>query len=53
MLKEVVREDFMVENEGKKEYDRRTKESNEINWKEQSLHIKFPKSIAGFAASVS
>ena len=47
MLKEVVKEDFMVEKEGKKEYDRRTKERNE------TFHGKFPKSVADFAESVS
>ena len=31
MLKEVVKEDFMVEKEGKKEYDMRTKERNETS----------------------
>ena len=32
----------MVEKEGKKEYNRRTKQRNETNWKEQILHEKFP-----------
>ena len=32
MLKEVVKEDFMMEKEGKKEYHRRTKERNETKW---------------------
>ena len=54
ILKEVVKEDFIVEKEGKKEeYDRRTKERNETNWKEKSLHGKFRKSIADFVDSVS
>ena len=48
-VEDVVKEDFIMENEGKEEYDRRTKKSNEINWKEKSLHGKFPKSIVGFA----
>ena len=33
-------------------YGRRTKKRNETNWKEKSLHGKFPKSIADFADSV-
>ena len=52
MLKEVVKEDFMVEKERKKEYDRKTKERNETNWKEKSFHGKFPKLIAEFVDSV-
>ena len=48
MLKEIVKEDFMMEKEGKKEYDWRTTEKNETNWKEKSLHGKFPKSIVDF-----
>ena len=50
MLKEVVKENFMIEKEGKKEYDRRTKERNETNWKEKSLHGKFPKAIVDFVS---
>ena len=42
----------MVDKEGKKEYDRRTKEKDEANWKERSLHGEFPKSSAEFANSV-
>ena len=42
VLKEVVKEDFMMEKEGKKEYDRRTKERNETNWKEKKLIRKVP-----------
>ena len=53
MLKEVVKEDFMMQKEGKKEYNRRSKERNETNWKEKSLLEKFPKSIVDFADSVS
>ena len=41
-----------MEKEGKKEYDRRTKKGNQTNWKERSLHGKFPKSIVDFADSV-
>ena len=52
MLKEVVKEDFIMEKEGKKEYDRKAKKRNEANWKEKSLHGKFPKSIVDFADSV-
>ena len=52
MLKELVKEDFMVEKERKKEYDRKTKERNETNWKEKSFHGKFPKLIAEFVDSV-
>ena len=52
MFKEVAKEDLMVEKEGKKEYDRRTKERNESNWKEKKLHGKFPKSIVDFANKV-
>ena len=52
MLKEAVKEDFIMEKEGKKEYGIRTKKRNETNWKEKSLHGKFPKSIADFADSV-
>ena len=39
----------MVEKEGEKKYDRRTKERNETNRKEKTLHGMFPKSIADFA----
>ena len=41
MLKEVVKEGYMMEKEGKKKYDRRTKERNEINWKKKRLYEKF------------
>ena len=53
MLKEVVKENFIMEKEGKKEYDRKVKKKNEANEKEESLHGKFPKSIVDFADSVS
>ena len=53
MSKEVVKEDFMVEKEGKKEYGRRNKERSKTNWKEKIFHGKFPKSAADFADSVS
>ena len=53
MLKEAVKEDFTVEKEGKKKYDRRAKERNETNWKEKSLHGNFSKSIANFVVTVS
>ena len=53
MLKDVVKEDFMMKKEGKKEYDRKTKERNETNWKEKRSHGKFPKSIVDFTNSVS
>ena len=36
LLKEVVKEDFMMEKEEKKAYDRRIKERIETNWKEKS-----------------
>ena len=39
----------MVEKEGEKKYDRKTKEMNETNRKEKSLHGMCPKSIADFA----
>ena len=52
MLKEVVKEDFMVEKERRKEYARRNKERNKTNRKEKSLHGKFPKSVADFVDSV-
>ena len=52
MLKEVVKEDFMVEKEGRKEYARRNKERNETNCKEKILHGKFPKSVGDFTDSV-
>ena len=52
MLKELVKEDFMVEKEGRKEYARRNKERNETNCKEKILHGKFPKSVADFTDSV-
>ena len=39
----------MVEKEGEKKYDRKTKERNETNRKEKSLHRMCPKSIADFA----
>ena len=45
MLKEVVMEDFIMEKEGKKEYDKSTKETNETDWKEKSLHGKFPNQL--------
>ena len=51
LSKEVVKENFIMEKEGKKEYDRRTKKGNQTNWKERSLHGKFPKSIVDFADS--
>ena len=52
MLKEVIKEDFMVEKERRKEYARRNKERNKTNRKEKSLHGKFPKSVADFVDSV-
>ena len=33
----------MIESMIEGNYDRRTKERNEINWKEKRLHGKFPK----------
>ena len=48
MLKEVVKDDFMVEKRGRKEYARRNKERNKTNWNEKSLHEKFPKSVVDF-----
>ena len=53
MLQEKVKEDFMVEKKGKKKCDKGTKERNETNCKEKTLHEKFPKSIVDFADSVS
>ena len=53
MFKEVLKEDFIVEKERKKEYDRRTKEMNEINWRETKLHENFSKSISDLANSLS
>ena len=53
LLKEVIKEDFIMEKEGKKKYDRMTKKRNETNLKEKRLHGKFPKSIVDFADSVS
>ena len=47
MLKGEVKKEFMMEKEGKKEYDRRNNERDE------SSHEKFPKSIVDFADSVS
>ena len=38
MLTEVVKDDFVMDNKGKKEYDRRTQKRNETNWKEKSFH---------------
>ena len=52
MLKEVVKEDFMVEKERRKEYARRNKERNKTNRKEKSLHGKFPKSVTDFVDRV-
>ena len=52
ILKEIVKKDFMKEKEGKKEYDRTTKERSETNWEERSLHGKFPKSTVNFTKSV-
>ena len=37
MLKKVVTENFKMEKEGKIDYNRRTEERNETNWKEKSL----------------
>ena len=53
MLKEVVKEDFMVEKEENKECYRKNKERNEANWKERNLHGKFPKWIVDFPDSDS
>ena len=53
LLKEVIKEDFIMEKEGKKKYDGMTKKRNETNLKEKRLHGKFPKSIVDFADSVS
>ena len=39
--KEVVKDDFMMEKEGKKEYDRRTKERNETTWKKKAYMESF------------
>ena len=39
--KEVVKDDFMMEKEGKKEYDRTTKERNETNWKKKAYMESF------------
>ena len=36
LLKEVGNEDFIMEKQGRKEYDRRTKKRNENNWKEKA-----------------
>ena len=43
----------MIESMIEGNYDRRTKERNDKNWKEKSLHGKFPKSIVDFVNSVS
>ena len=43
----------MIESIIEGNYDRRTKERNEINWREKSLHGKFPKSVVDFVDSVS
>ena len=53
MLTEVVKDDFVMEKEGKKEYDRGNEKRNETNWKEKSLHGNFPISVVDFADSVS
>ena len=53
MLKEVVKENFMMEKERKKEYESRTKERNKTSWKERSLHRKLPKPAVDFADSAS
>lgn len=39
--KEVVKDDFMMEKEGKKEYDRGTKERNETTWKKKAYMESF------------
>ena len=41
MLTEVVKDDFVMEKEGKKEYDRGNEKRNETNWKEKSLQEIF------------
>ena len=38
-LKEVVKETFMVEKEGKKKYDRRANEKNETSGKDVNVRI--------------
>ena len=43
----------MIESMIEGNYDRRTKERNEINWKEKRLHGKFPKWVVDFVDSVS
>ena len=52
MLKEVLKKHFIIQKEGMKEYNKRTKKRNETKWKENILHGKFPKSIIDFADSV-
>ena len=51
MLKEAVKEHFMVDKERRKEYARRNKERIKTNWKEKRLDGKFFKSAADFADS--
>ena len=53
MLKEAVKEHFIVEKGRREEYARRNKERNKTNWKEKRLHGKFFKSAADFGDSVS
>ena len=53
MLKAVVKEEFMVEKREGKSMLEGIKKRNKTNWKEKSLHGKFPKSVVHFADSVS
>ena len=51
MLKEVGKEDFMVEKEGEKEFNTRNKERNEPTGRKKAYMGKFLKSIVDFADS--
>ena len=44
--KEVVKEDFMVEKERRKDYGRRNKERNRTSWKEKRLQTLFADSVS-------
>ena len=52
MLKEIGKEDFMVEKEGEKEFNTRNKERNEPTGRKKAYMGKFLKSIVDFADSV-
>ena len=51
MLKNVLDEGFLIANEGKKEYNQRFKSEKQHEWKDKTLHGKFPSSIKEISAT--